>query len=216
MWFGGVLRAYWGESNKSRRFVTYYFLPGCCGNSIIPRMKFLSDLFPVILFFGAFWLTRDMFVATAAAMVTTVAQVAWTWFRTRKIEAMQWLSLGLIMVLGGATLLFHEKAFIMWKPTVLYWVMGIGLLVSTWIFHKNPLKAMMGQQLTLPEPVWKRLTLAWAAFFAAMGGLNLFVAFHFSEDVWVNFKLFGGMGLMFLFVLAQGLFLSRYMESDDS
>ncbi len=177
-------------------------------------MKFLFDLFPVILFFAAFYVTRDIYTATAVAMAATVAQVAFSWFKHRQVDTLQWVSLGLIVVLGGATLLLHDKAFIMWKPTVLYWVMGAGLLISQWL-GKQPLKALMGKQLTLPEPVWKRLVLAWVAFFAGMGVLNLYVAFTFSEEVWVNFKLFGGMGLMLLFVIGQSIVLSRYMEDPN-
>lgn len=125
-------------------------------------MKFLFDLFPVILFFAAFSLTRDIYLATAVAMAATVGQVAFSWFKHRKVDTMQWVSLGLIVVLGGATLLLHDKSFIMWKPTVLYWLMGVGLLVSQ-AMGKQPLKSLMGKQLTLPEAVWRRLSLACAA-----------------------------------------------------
>ena len=189
-------------------------LPATQLGCIISRMKFLFDLFPVILFFAAFSLTRDIYLATAVAMAATVGQVAFSWFKHRKVDTMQWVSLGLIVVLGGATLLLHDKSFIMWKPTVLYWLMGVGLLVSQ-AMGKQPLKSLMGKQLTLPEAVWRRLNLAWVAFFAGMGALNLYVAFTFSEEVWVNFKLFGGMGLMLLFVLGQSVVLARYMEDTD-
>lgn len=174
-------------------------------------MKFFTDLFPVVLFFATYWLSRDMFIATGVAIVATTLLVGWTWLRHRKVDTMQWVSLGLIVVLGGATLLLHDKHFIMWKPTVLYWVMGTGLLISDFL-GKNGLKLMMGQQLQLPAPVWRKLTWAWVGFFAFMGALNLFVAYRFSEDVWVNFKLFGGLGLMLAFVIAQSLFLSKYIE----
>ncbi|OQS40392.1 septation protein A [Chromobacterium haemolyticum] len=174
-------------------------------------MKFFTDLFPVVLFFATYWLSRDMFIATGVAIVATTLLVGWTWLRHRKVDTMQWVSLGLIVVLGGATLLLHDKHFIMWKPTVLYWVMGAGLLISDFL-DKNGLKLMMGQQLQLPAPVWRKLTWAWVGFFAFMGALNLFVAYRFSEDVWVNFKLFGGLGLMLAFVIAQSLFLSKYIE----
>ncbi|WP_019100381.1 septation protein A [Chromobacterium haemolyticum] len=174
-------------------------------------MKFFTDLFPVVLFFATYWLSRDMFIATGVAIVATTLLVGWTWLRHRKVDTMQWVSLGLIVVLGGATLLLHDKHFIMWKPTVLYWVMGAGLLISDFL-GKNGLKLMMGQQLQLPAPVWRKLTWAWVGFFAFMGALNLFVAYRFSEDVWVNFKLFVGLGLMLAFVIAQSLFLSKYIE----
>jgi len=174
-------------------------------------MKFLSDLFPVLLFFGAYWFSRDMFIATAVAMAATLLQVASAWLRHRKVETMQWVSLGLIVVLGGATLLLHDKHFIMWKPTVLYWIMGTGLLIGE-LAGKNGIRALVGQQMELPAAVWRKLNYAWVAFFALMGALNLFVAYRFSEDIWVNFKLFGGLGLMFAFVIAQSLFLSKYLE----
>lgn len=174
-------------------------------------MKFLSDLFPVLLFFGTYWFSRDMFIATSVAIAATVLQVAIAWLRHRKVETMQWVSLGLIVVLGGATLLLHDKHFIMWKPTVLYWVMGTGLLVGE-LAGKNGIRTLVGQQLELPSAVWRKLNYAWVAFFALMGALNLFVAYYFSEDTWVNFKLFGGLGLMFAFVIAQSLFLSKYLE----
>jgi len=175
-------------------------------------MKLLIDFFPIILFFVAFKIW-GIYVATGVAIAATVAQIAYLRLRQGKIEPMQWLSLGVIVVFGGATLLAQNETFIKWKPTVLYWLMGVGLLVSQ-AMGKQPLKSLMGKQLTLPEAVWRRLSLAWVAFFAGMGALNLYVAFTFSEEVWVNFKLFGGMGLMLLFVLAQGMFLSKYVEED--
>lgn len=178
---------------------------------IILPMKFLSDLFPVLLFFACYWLTKDMFLATGIAIAATTAMVLLTWFRYRKVETMQWISLGLIVIMGGATLLLHDKHFIMWKPTVLYWIMGGGLLAGQ-ITGRFGMKNLMAGQLTLPEAIWTRLNYAWATFFAVLGGLNLFVAFNFSEAVWVNFKLFGGFGLMIAFVIAQSLYLSKYIE----
>ena len=175
-------------------------------------MKFLFDLFPVILFFAAFSLTRDIYLATAVAMAATVGQVAFSWFKHRKVEIMQWVSLGLIVVLGGATLLLHDKSFIMWKPTVLYWLMGGTLLVGQWLFNKNFVRTLMGGQLSLPDAAWRGMNASWVAFFAAMGALNLWIAYQFDTDTWVNFKLFGGMGLMFLFVLGQAFFISRFVK----
>lgn len=178
-------------------------------------MKLLFDLFPVILFFAAFKFA-GIYVATAVAMAATVAQIAWVWFRTRKVETMQWVSLGLIVVFGGATLIAHNETFIKWKPTVLYWVMGAGLVLSQLGFRKNGIKALMGGQITLPDAVWNRLNTAWAVFFAVMGVLNLWVAYTFSTDAWVNFKLFGGIGLMIVFVIGQTLYLSRHLPEEDA
>ena len=174
-------------------------------------MKFLFDLFPVILFFVAFKLF-DIYVATAVAIVATFLQIGWTWFRHRKVENMLWVSLGVIVVFGGATLVLQNETFIKWKPTVLYWLFAITLAVSALAFRKNLIRSMMEAQVTLPEPVWGRLLVSWIAFFAVMGALNLVVAFNFSTDAWVNFKLFGGLGLMLVFVVLQALMLARYVD----
>lgn len=174
-------------------------------------MKFLSDLFPVLLFFGAYSISRNIYLATSAAIAATVLQVAWSWFRHRKVDAMLWVSFGLIVVLGGATLLLHDKHFIMWKPTVLYWVMGVGLLIGERM-GKNGIRLMMGKQIELPETIWRRLCYAWTVFFVFMGGLNLFVAYHFSENTWVNFKMFGVLGLLVVFAVGQSLALSKYIK----
>lgn len=199
-------------------------------------MKLLFDLFPVILFFGAFkyaeknpetaaaWVASllgsavvnvkqaPILLATVVVIAATIAQIAWVHFRHGKVDKMLWISLGLVVVFGGMTLAFQNEAFIKWKPTILYWVFAISLGFSALVMKKNPMKAMLGEQLTLPEPVWGKVTLSWIAFFAVMGVLNLLVAFNFPTDTWVNFKLFGGMGLMLVFVLGQGLLLSKYIE----
>ena len=174
-------------------------------------MKFLFDLFPVILFFAAFKVA-GIYVATTVAMVATVLQIAWVWFKHRKVDAMQWLSLLIIGVFGGATLIFHNETFIKWKPTVLYWLFGVVLLGSVVFVRKNLIRAMMEQQVSLPEPMWGRLNLVWALFFLIMGCLNLYVAYNFDTDVWVNFKLFGSMGLMVVFILIQSVWLARHMQ----
>ena len=173
-------------------------------------MKFLFDLFPIILFFVAYKFF-GIFTATAVAIAATFAQIAWVWHRHRKVDNMLWVSLGLIVVFGGATLIFKNPTFIKWKPTVLYWLFAATLFVSDLVIGKNLIKAMMQKQVALPEIVWKKLNLSWASFFTVMGCVNLYVAYHYSEDTWVNFKLFGGMGLMFAFVIAQALFLARYV-----
>ena len=177
-------------------------------------MKFLFDLFPVILFFAAYKFA-DIYVATGVAIAATIAQIAWVWFRHGKVEKMLWISLGLIVVFGGMTLLLRDPTFIKWKPTVLYWLFASVLLGSALILRKNLIRAMLEQQVALPDPVWARLNLSWVGFFTVMGGLNLYVAYHFSEADWVNFKLFGGMGLMFAFIVAQGLMLAKYVEQSE-
>ena len=173
-------------------------------------MKFLFDLFPVILFFAAFQLW-DIYVATGVAIAASFAQIGWLALRRKKIDTMLWASLAIIVVFGGLTLLLRDKTFIQWKPTVLYWLFA-AVLSGGALAGRNLIKAMMSQQIQLPEPVWARLNWSWAFFFAFMGAANLYVAYNYSESVWVNFKLFGGVGLMLLFVLAQGLVLARYVE----
>jgi intracellular septation protein len=174
-------------------------------------MKLLIDFFPIILFFVAFkvW---GIYVATGVAIAATVVQIAYLRHKHGKVEPMQWMGLGVIVVFGGATLLAHSETFIKWKPTVLYWLMGSALLIGQLVFRRNFIKSLMGAQIELPETAWKGLNWAWTGFFAAMGVLNLWVAYTFSTDAWVNFKLFGGLGLMLAFVLAQAAFLSRYMK----
>jgi intracellular septation protein len=173
-------------------------------------MKILFDLFPVILFFVAFKLA-DIYVATAVAIFATFAQIGWVWFKHRKVDNMLWVSLALIVVFGGMTLVLRDETFIKWKPTVLYWLFAVVLVVSATMFGKNLIRAMLAAQVDAPDHVWTKLNLAWAVFFAAMGGANLFVALSFPTDIWVNFKLFGTMGLMLVFILAQGFWLNRYI-----
>jgi intracellular septation protein len=174
-------------------------------------MKFLFDIFPVVLFFVAFKV-YDIYVATAVAIAATLLQVGWTWLRHRKVDKMLWLGLAVIVVFGGATLLLQDEMFIKWKPTVLYWLFAAVLAVAVLAFRKNLIRAMMEAQVTLPEAVWGRLLASWIAFFAVMGALNLLVAYNFSTDAWVNFKLFGGIGLMLAFILLQALVLARHVE----
>ncbi len=177
-------------------------------------MKLLIDFFPILLFFIVFK-TLGIYAATAVAIAATVAQIGWLRWRNGRVEPMQWLSLGVIVVFGGATLVAQDETFIKWKPTVLYWLMGGGLLVAEYVFKRNGIRALMGSQLELPDPVWRQLLHAWAGFFAAMGVINLWVAYHFDTDTWVNFKLFGGLGLMVLFVLAQAAYLSKHMKHEE-
>jgi intracellular septation protein len=174
-------------------------------------MKFLFDIFPVVLFFIAFKFS-DIYVATAVAMGATFVQIGWVWLRHRKVDNMLWVSLALIVVFGGATLLLQDETFIKWKPTVLYWLFATVLAVAALGFKKNLIRAMMEAQVTLPEVVWGRLLASWIVFFALMGVLNITVAYNFSTDTWVNFKLFGGIGLMLVFIALQGLMLARHID----
>jgi len=176
-------------------------------------MKLLFDLFPVILFFVAYKVA-GVYTATTVAIVATFLQIGWVRLKGRKIEPALWLSLVVIVVFGGATLFLHDETFIKWKPTVLYVLFAVGLLSAERLFGKNPMRALMGSQISLPDALWRRLTVAWAGFFAGLAVLNLYVAQHFSTDTWVNFKLFGVTGLLLAFVLVQALFLARHADTE--
>lgn len=174
-------------------------------------MKLLFDLFPVILFFIAFKFA-GIYVATGVAIAATVAQIAWTKWRHGKVDTMLWVSFAIIAVFGGATLLLHDETFIKWKPTVLYWLFSAILLFSSVLFNKNLMRTLLHEKIALPLHVWHRLNLMWSLFFAALGFINLYVAFNYSTDAWVNFKLFGFTGMMVLFILAQSAWLAKYVD----
>lgn len=177
--------------------------------------KVFFDLLPVIVFFAAFKMA-DIYVATGLAIAVNVLQIVWSLLKKHPISAMQWMGLGIIVVFGGMTLLLRDETFIKWKPSILYWSFAAGLLMSM-LMQKNPLKALMGEQLSLPDPVWKNLNTLWTLFFLGMGALNLVVAYQFSTDFWVNFKLFGTTGLTLAFIVAQGFYLSPHIkEPEDS
>jgi intracellular septation protein len=176
-------------------------------------MKLLFDLFPVILFFIVFKVA-GVFAATASAIIATFVQVGWVKYRHGKVDTMLWVSLGIITVFGGATLLLHDETFIKWKPTVLYWFFSAALLGSSILFKKNLMRALLGEKLALPDAVWGNVNLAWAAFFAVLGLINLYVAYSYSTDTWVNFKLFGATGIMLVFIFAQAAMLAKYVEED--
>ena len=173
-------------------------------------MKFLFDLLPVILFFVGFKL-YGIFAATAIAIVTTLAMIVYAKIRHGKIEKMLLVNGAIISVLGGVTLLLHDKTYIMWKPTVLYWLLAAVLLTSQLFFNKNFIQQMMGKMMAAPANIWRRLNLVWVIFLVGLGFLNLYVAFNYSEDAWVNFKLFGVTGMMFVFVILQTLVLRKYL-----
>lgn len=206
-------------------------------------MKLLFDLFPVILFFAVFkfagaqpeaaqafaaqyltFLVADgeittkqapILLATAVAILATLGQVLWLLLQRRHVDTMLWVSLVIIVVFGGATIYFHDEMFIKWKPTVLYWCFALALIGAQLVLRKNLIRSLMGQQMSLPDPVWDKLNLAWSAFFAAMGALNLYIAFNFPLELWVNFKMFGFIGLMIAFVIAQTAYLSRYLKEPE-
>ncbi|KAF7600331.1 MAG: septation protein A [Candidatus Dactylopiibacterium carminicum] len=205
-------------------------------------MKLFFDLFPVALFYATFQYARanaelaaakatawfgfivsggvvgpkeaPTILATVVVVLAIAAQIAWLLARRKPVSAILWVSLAAAAVFGEATVWFHDPAFIKWKFSLVYWLMGISFWVSAQFFGKNLIKALMAESLALPDTGWRSLNLAWIAFFLFMGALNLLVAYNFSENVWFNFKMFGSMGLMLLFVLGQGLYLSRYLKQE--
>lgn len=178
-------------------------------------MKFLFDLFPVILFFIAFKFF-GIYTATAVAIGATIAQIIYSKLRHGKVDNMLLISGVIITVFGGATLLLKDPTFIQWKPTVLYWLFSLTLLGAQFIFKKNPIRSFMEKQINLPNNVWARLNLAWALLFIALGILNLYVAFNYSQDIWVDFKLFGITGIMFIFIVIQTFVLSKYLITENT
>lgn len=177
-------------------------------------MKMLVDLFPVILFFVAYKFF-GIYVATQVAIAAAVLQVAYLKLRRKRIENTHWITLILLIVFGGLTLFLHDPTFIKWKPTIVNWLLGAGFLLSAIFMERSFLRRMMDSSLTLPDAVWRKLNIAWIVFFFASGAINLIVAYNFSEDTWVNFKLFGLLGLTLLFVVAQGFYLAKYLQTDS-
>jgi intracellular septation protein len=178
-------------------------------------MKALLEFFPIVLFFIAYKL-YDIYVATGVVIAATVLQVALQWWFFRKIETLQWITLGLIVVMGGATLYLQDEQFIKWKLTIIEWLFGLAFLSSQFIGHKTFIERMMGANLSLPNAVWKRLNLSWSLFFIGVGTLNIFVMQHYTTDDWVSFKTFGVPGLMLGFIVVQIAFLYKYMPTSES
>ncbi|MCL7743383.1 septation protein A [Guyparkeria hydrothermalis] len=174
-------------------------------------MKFLFDFFPILLFFAAYHL-EGIYVATAVAMIASVVQIAAGWLMWRKVERMHWVSAGLIVLFGGMTLILHNPLFIMWKPTILNWLFALVFLGSAFIGSKPLVQRMMEHVIQVPRAIWHRVNWAWIGFFVLSGVVNIWVAYEFSEEVWVNFKLFGLMGMTFVFMILQGLYLGLYAE----
>lgn len=206
-------------------------------------MKILLDFLPLILFFVVFKFAEGspdvaaafatqhfgfmvqggsvgpqeapVLLATVVVMIATLAQAAILKLRGKKIDLMLWISLALVVILGGATVWFHNETFIKWKPTGLHWAMALTLWISQAWFGKNLIQAMLGAELQLPNAVWLRLNRAWVLFFAVMGVVNLYVAYHFSTSAWANFKVFGVTGLILLFTLGQGLYMSKHLPQEE-
>ncbi len=175
-------------------------------------MKFFVDFFPVLLFFIAYKI-YDIYVATIVSIVAACLQVGYTWARTKRFENMQLVTLALLTVFGGLTLFLQDETFIKWKPTAINFLFAVVFLGSQFIGEKSLIERMLGGNLRLPRTIWQKLNLSWVIFFASLGILNLYVVYNFDTDAWVNFKLFGMTGLTFVFVLMQGIVLTRYLRN---
>ena len=184
-------------------------------------MKLLFDLMPLIVFFVGFKL-YDIYWATGAAIVATFVQVAIFWAKNRRFEKMHLITLVIITVFGGLTILLADDFWIKWKPTIVNWVFTLAIAGMLLFSRKSALEHIMGGQISLPAEVWRRLNWAWALFFLALGALNLYVAFYFRPhlpeeirtETWVNFKVFWMFGLTMVFAFAQVFYLSRHIQED--
>jgi intracellular septation protein len=175
-------------------------------------MQLLVDLLPVIAFFIAYKLA-GIYVATGVLIVGVLLQTVASWVRHRKVSPMLLTSAVLVLVFGGLTLLIHDATFIMWKPSIVNWLFAVAFLVSQYMRGPTIVQRMMGENIVLDPASWRRLNLMWVGFFLFAGTLNLYVAYRYDEATWVNFKLFGLMGLTLVFALAQGVWIARKAES---
>ena len=174
-------------------------------------MKFLFDYFPIIAFFVAFKLW-GIYVATAVAMATSFLQLLFFWLRHRRFEKAHIITFVFILVLGGSTLIFHNPIFIKWKPTIVYWAFSVLLMGSQWFTSKTLLHRMLSDKINLSLKIWARLNTSWALFFLVLGAVNLYVVYNFDTNTWVNFKLFGTLALMILFIVGQAFYISRHAQ----
>jgi intracellular septation protein len=174
-------------------------------------MKLLTDFLPILLFFIAYKVF-DIYVATAVVIAATFLHVAVIWLKTRKVAAMQLVTLAILVIFGGLTLYLHNEQFIKWKPTVINWIFGAAFLGSQFFGEKTVVERLMSAQINLPNQIWRRLNASWVAFFLIMGGANLYVMSNFDRDTWVNFKLFGMLGMTMVFLVIQSLFLARHIN----
>jgi intracellular septation protein len=178
-------------------------------------MKQLFEFIPVVLFFITFKF-YDIYTATAVIIGATIIQVCVSWIIYKKVETMQWITLGLIVVMGGATLYLQDEQFIKWKLTIIEWLFGLAFLGSQFFAKKTFVERMMGASIELPDPIWKRLNLLWAIFFISVGFINIYVMQNFNTDDWVTFKTFGVPGLMIIFIIVQMLFIYKHIPDTDT
>ena len=173
-------------------------------------MKQLLEFIPILLFFVAYKL-YDIYIATAVVIGATIIQVAIAWFKYRKVETMQWITLGLVIVFGGATIILHDEQYLKWKFSIIEWLFGVAFLSSHFIGQKTFIERMMSSNLTLPANIWQRLNFSWASFFISVGFINVYVMYNYNTDDWVTFKTFIAPALMVVFMVVQMAMLYKYI-----
>ena len=178
-------------------------------------MKFLFDFFPIIVFYIGYKM-YDIYYATAFAIAATFIQISLYWLKTRRFEKMHLITMALITILGGATIYFHDPAFIQWKVSVVNWLFGLVIIGSHYIGKKPLIERMMDHAISMEAGIWKRLNAAWGLFFVGMGFLNLYVMFNFDEATWVDFKVYGLLGLTVAFVIIQSIYLAKHIQEDEN
>jgi len=182
-------------------------------------MKIFIDFFPVLAFFIAYYIPDEpgqrMYVATAVAVVAVILQISALRLIGRRIEKMHLVTLAIIVLLGGLTLLLQDKRFFMWKPTAVNWLFAAAFLVSEFLGSKPLIQRMMDHAINVPQNIWYILNRSWIIFFVFSGALNLYVAYNFAENIWVNFKLFGIIGLTLVFAVGQAVYLARHITEPD-
>ena len=183
------------------------------------QMQLLVDYLPILFFFGTYVATKDIFSAIVAIMVVAPIVVAAQWYFTRKLNKMTAISTALVVAFGGITLLLDNPVFFYWKPTVFYWIFAVVCLGSQFVGEKTIIQRMMqaasqGAETTieLPADKWRTLNLMWVVYSIIAGALNIYVAYTFSESTWVNFKLFGLLGLTVVFLVIQSIWIASVIE----
>jgi len=178
-------------------------------------MKMLIDFLPVALFFIVYKV-QDIYAATAVLIIASAIQTIGFRIVKGKFEQSHVITLVLVTAFGGLTLMLHDEMFIKWKPSVINWLFGAVFLGSMWIGKQPVIQRMLGSQVKLPQDIWTRLNIAWSVFFVALGFINLYVVYNFDTDTWVNFKLFGMLGLTIAFIIVQSLYMAKYIEHDEN
>lgn len=199
-----------------------YYAPFLC--RLAETVKQFIDFIPLLLFFIVFkleprelellgqgWTLGGIFSATAVLIASSVVVYGALFLAQRRLEKSQWLTLIGCLVFGSLTLAFHSETFLKWKAPVVNWLFATGFLGSQFIGNQPLIQRMMGHALELPQPVWRKLNIAWVVFFIIAGAANLFVAFTF-HDIWVDFKVFGSLGMTVLFLIGQGFYIARHMQ----